>query len=137
MTNRQRDYVLIVDDDADIRETIDMVLQGSGYHCCGARDGAEALECLKADPLPDVILLDMMMPGMNGQEFRSEQLKDARLAKVPVVLVSADDKANQKASVLGISRVLRKPFDIPALVAAVRDSIGPVPPTSEGPLDGQ
>lgn len=134
MTNRQHDYVLIVDDDPDIGETLDLVLQTRGYRCSVARDGAEALECLKSDPLPDVILLDMMMPGMNGQEFRSEQLKDARLANVPVVLVTADDKANQKASDLGIARVLRKPFDVDALVAAVRDSIGQVPPTSQRPL---
>lgn len=117
-----RGYVLIVDDDDDIRETLEVILASRGYRCRAASDGAEALALMRANQLPDVVLLDMMMPGMNGAQFRAQQLEDPRLASVPLVVMSGDTKADEKAAALGAVRCLKKPIDIADLIAAVRDA---------------
>src|SRR5262245_13335746 len=86
--------VLIVDDDHDIREALSQVLGDEGWVVATAADGREALDYLDAhrDALPEVILLDLMMPVMSGGEFRAEQLKDPSLAPIPVVVISAGDE---------------------------------------------
>jgi CheY-like chemotaxis protein len=86
-----RDRILIVDDDAAIREMLEVVLQVCGYEVDSAGNGAEALARLRSpsqDP-PDLILLDLMMPEMNGWQFRAEQARDSALADIPVVLMTA------------------------------------------------
>lgn len=113
-------YVLIVDDDEDIAEALGLILESRGFSCSVAQDGAQALQLLQTQPLPRVILLDMMMPVMNGEEFRAEQLQDARLASVPVVLMTGDSHAESKAARLGLSKFLRKPLEIDDLIAAVK-----------------
>jgi CheY-like chemotaxis protein len=114
--------VLIVDDDDDIRETLEVILASRGYESRAASDGAEALDMMRAGPLPDVVLLDMMMPGMNGTQFRAHQLEDPRLANVPLVVMTGDNKADQKAAALGAFRWLKKPVDIADLIAAIKDA---------------
>jgi CheY-like chemotaxis protein len=121
-------YVLIVDDDEDIGETISLVLGTRGYKSSVARDGAEALQLMHDEPLPQVVLLDMMMPGMNGEDFRAAQLKDPRIADVPVVIMTGDGRAEEKAARLGVSRFLRKPIainDLIDVIAAVRKPDAP------------
>jgi len=109
---RERVRVLVVDDDADIRELLVEFLGSEGYDVTSAGDGVEALERARAHR-PDVILLDLMMPGMNGWEFREIQRRDAQLADVPVVVISAFD------SDLDVDEVLRKPFRVEELLATV------------------
>ncbi len=109
--------VLLVDDDRDIRDALSMSLRAQGYVVETASDGVEALECLRANAPPHVILLDLMMPVMNGWEFRLEQLKDEQLAKIPVIIVSADCDALKAARELETAAVLRKPFEMSALLA--------------------
>jgi CheY-like chemotaxis protein len=129
MPDRNHDgYVLIVDDDEDIGETISLILGTRGYRTSVARDGAEALQLMQTQPLPEVVLLDMMMPGMNGEDFRAAQLKDARIANVPVVLMTGDGRAQEKAARLGVSRFLRKPIainDLIEVIAAARKHDAP------------
>jgi CheY-like chemotaxis protein len=129
MPDRNHDgYVLIVDDDEDIGETISLILGTRGYRTSVARDGAEALQLMQTQPLPEVVLLDMMMPGMNGEDFRAAQLKDARIADVPVVLMTGDGRAQEKAARLGVSRFLRKPIainDLIEVIAAARKHDAP------------
>ena len=115
------DYILIVEDDDDIAETIGLILQTRGYRCAIARNGAEALGRLQTDPLPRVVLLDMMMPGMSGSQFLEVQLQDPRIAGIPVVVMTGDPRAEARAAALGVAKFLRKPLGIPELIAAVGD----------------
>ena len=111
--------VLVVDDEADIRDAIVEVLRDEGFDAFGARDGRHALDLLAADPLvPDAILLDLRMPVLDGQGFRSEQLKDPRLAAIPVVVISANAQVREVAEQMGAVAHLRKPVDLDALVEA-------------------
>lgn len=111
--------VLVVEDDDAIRHAISILLSDEGYRVTGAADGREALEALEDGDPPAVILLDMTMPGMNGLEFRAEQLRHDDLARIPVVLCTADDRAREKARDLGVVETLPKPFEPETLLAIV------------------
>lgn len=81
--------VLVVDDDADIRSTLEEVLTDEGYAVVAAANGLDALAILRAGERPCVILLDLMMPVMDGYRFREAQVRDERLATIPVVVMTA------------------------------------------------
>lgn len=113
-------HVLVVDDDRDIRDSLLEVLEEAGYSSTGAEDGRRALAILQGDARrPDVILLDLQMPNLDGPGFRAEQLKLPELAKIPVVIVTADANAAKQASSLGVSRVLQKPLRLPQLLELI------------------
>ena len=113
--------VLVVDDDPGIRESIVGVLADEGYTGIEARDGLDALARLRTgDAAPCLILLDLMMPGMDGMQFRDEQLRDPQLATIPVVVISADASTTVKASALGAAGVLRKPIDLFDLLRTIQ-----------------
>jgi two-component system chemotaxis response regulator CheY len=108
--------VLIVDDDDEIREAIVSVLADDGYAVCEARDGEEALEILSDMPTrPCLVLLDMMMPRMNGNAFLDAIAHAPRLAALPVVIVSAYPGEVHAAA----RTVLRKPVDLDVLLDVV------------------
>jgi DNA-binding response OmpR family regulator len=110
--------ILLVEDDRDIRESIAEVLHEEGYRVSLARTGADALEQLgKSRPLPAAIVLDLMMPVMDGWEFWSLQQSHQDWASIPVVVISADTNAKDKASALHPIACLRKPLDIEELLA--------------------
>jgi CheY-like chemotaxis protein len=112
--------ILVVEDDEDIREVMLETLQDEGYRVVGAPDGAAALAFLRsAESRPVVMLLDLMMPGMNGAEFRAEQIKDPALATIPVILLSADSRLEEKYADLGGAGFLRKPIKLDALLDTV------------------
>jgi CheY-like chemotaxis protein len=103
--------VFIVEDDADIRDSVSELLESEGYGVATAVNGREALEQLRgAAELPGVILLDLMMPDMDGFQFREQQLADDRLRDIPVVLMSAGGELAAKAKTLGAAAHLKKPF---------------------------
>jgi CheY-like chemotaxis protein len=110
--------VLVVDDDADIRETVSLILEDEGYDVASAGDGASALAELRDGPRPGLILLDLMMPVMDGWQFREAQLSDPSLAAIPVVVLSADAGLRDKADYFG-GAYLAKPVNIDALLDAV------------------
>jgi len=113
--------VLVVEDDLSLREVLVEALQMEGVTTAVASNGAEALVWLRAAPrLPAVILLDLMMPVMDGASFRQEQRADAVLSQVPVVLISADRGLADKAWALQVDTWLRKPVDLDELMDAVR-----------------
>src|ERR1700758_817248 len=85
--------ILLVDDDIPSTEALKEMLEGAGYDVVCAENGREALARLHETGPICVILLDIMMPGMNGFEFREAQLKDPTLASIPVVVVTADGRA--------------------------------------------
>jgi len=107
--------VLIVDDENDIREAMSEALAEEGYKVHAVGDGAEALEKAR-DLRPSLVLLDLMMPGMNGWEFRAAQKCDPDLASIPVVVVSALGRVNG----LDAAGFIEKPFDLDHLLAVVR-----------------
>jgi CheY-like chemotaxis protein len=117
-------FVLVVDDDPDVCETLQTVLEVSGYRVAAAANGLEALETLRSGPRPCLVLLDLMMPVMNGLEFRAEQRNDPAIAAVPVVVVSGDHHVAEKATEMGLEG-LAKPIDIDDLLQLVARFCGP------------
>jgi CheY-like chemotaxis protein len=119
--------ILIVDDDLDIRETLTELLQGEGYDCATAGNGREALDYLRSHPFPSLILLDLMMPVMDGFAFRAAQLEAEPLREVPVLVISAGGRAEQAAKSLAAAGYLNKPMDIGDLFRKVRSICAPIP----------
>jgi CheY-like chemotaxis protein len=113
--------VLVVEDDADILHALVQVLEDEGHSVRTAVNGRAALDLLRAPGThpPRVILLDLMMPVMDGWTFRAEQLRDPTLAQIPVVLLTADTGAEEKTAQLKIAVSLRKPVELPRLLATV------------------
>lgn len=114
-----------MDDDASSVEALRYLLEGAGHHVACAANGREALACLRGGQDFCVILLDIMMPVMNGYEFREEQLQDPKLAGIPVIVITADGRAREKARELGSRQYLQKPFSPPDLLRAIRDHCPP------------
>ena len=114
-----RGEVMVVEDDYAIRETLRELLEDEGYRVTPAANGAEALHHLRNDRAPGLILLDLMMPVMNGWEFRDAIRRDPALAEIPVVLLSADDELAQKAGAMRVQGYLSKPFQLQQLLLTV------------------
>ena len=110
--------ILIVEDDDDVRGALAVFLEAEGYVVLEASDGAAALHELRTRSVC-LVLLDLWMPGMNGWEFRAEQLKDAVLADVPVVVITADHAAGRRAADLGMSAFMTKPVEFTKLLEHV------------------
>ena len=113
----RRPWVLIVDDDEDIRDTIRSLLQLRGYAVDTAADGRVGLERMRAADPPALVILDYMMPGMNGEEFREAQLRDPELARVPVVLLTGAGDVGRAAHV-DVER-MAKPIELQLLFDTV------------------
>ena len=120
MIGQNMKHVLVVDDDPDICDVVQEILESFGYRVETARNGIEALKKLRSGGAPCLILLDLMMPGMNGFEFRNEQLCDPALASIPVVVISGAGEVAAKAATMGVEG-LAKPINLDVLLAEVRD----------------
>jgi CheY-like chemotaxis protein len=118
--------ILIVDDDPDIRDSLSDILSEEGYRVSGARNGREALDYLQTETRPSLILLDMMMPEMDGWRFRLEQQKLPDLASIPVVILSAHGNVRDAALALGAADYLRKPLKIDSLLEIAERYCRPV-----------
>lgn len=112
--------VLVVDDDDDIRNDLAEMLREEGFAVETAADGEEALRRLRAGSRPRLILLDLMMPKMNGWDFRAEQRRDPLLAAIPVAIISGVPKPNDGGAFLDTVAWLRKPFDLDLLMATIQ-----------------
>jgi CheY-like chemotaxis protein len=111
--------VLVVEDDPDVREVICEILERDGRHPVAVRDGQEALRELRSGLRPCLIILDMLMPGMDGWQFRRKQQADDDLAGIPVVVVSGVMAARNSALQGGAVAFLPKPLVPEALLSAV------------------
>jgi CheY-like chemotaxis protein len=115
-----RHKILAVDDDREARRALKELLELHGYDVATASDGRDALKQLRGGLAPCLILLDLRMAGMNGWEFRAEQMRDAALCNFPVVVFSGDSQEEEAAAAeLGIHLYLRKPVDFDRLFAIV------------------
>jgi two-component system chemotaxis response regulator CheY len=116
--------ILVVEDDKYIRETIIELLESEGYLTAPAADGREALDHLEKpdSKLPDVILLDLAMPGMDGFAFRAEQKKYPRFAAIPIIVMSAENNVESKRHRIGAVDFVKKPASIDVLLAAIKRS---------------
>jgi CheY-like chemotaxis protein len=112
--------VLVVDDDYSVQDAIKDVLEDEGYEVSLAANGLEALKELRRGGSPCVILLDLMMPVMNGWEFRREQLEDDGLAAIPTVLLTAHGRADENTQELKAAGCIRKPANPGDLIEAVQ-----------------
>ena len=120
--------ILVVDDEWEIRATLCELLEDEGYTVAQASNGSEALALLERGPLPAVILLDLMMPVMDGAAFRQRQLEVPRWAAIPVIILSASGGIAEKARQLAVASFLQKPMDVERLFAVLRRFIrGEVP----------
>lgn len=113
-------WVLVVEDDDDVRDTLLLVLDMAGFVTVGAVDGLDALDQIRKRGRPGIVLLDLRMPRMSGAEFASAVHADPELAPAPIVIVSGDNNARDVAGTLGVQGLLTKPIEMPELVATVR-----------------
>jgi DNA-binding response OmpR family regulator len=114
-----RPTVLVVDDDRDHRELLRVMLDLAGFHVVTARDGSEALHKLE-DPRPAAVVLDLMMPVLDGVGFRLEQQRRDNVRDIPILCLSARHDAVQTAQQLGCAAWFQKPVDLTELVEALR-----------------
>ena len=114
-------FVMVVDDDTDLRETLIEVLQDKAYRTVGASNGQEALDLLHTAPglLPCVILLDLMMPVMDGRQFRAALLLEPELSEIPIIVLSAHADVDELFPGLSVAARLRKPVDLAPLLSLV------------------
>jgi CheY-like chemotaxis protein len=119
--------VVVIEDDADLREAICMMLRYEGFEPAGFSDGTEAIRRIESGLAADIILLDLMMPVMSGWEFCTRRAESPALSRVPVILITA--RQSITPTPVGISKVLLKPFDPDALQHAIVRVLadGPVP----------
>jgi CheY-like chemotaxis protein len=108
--------ILVVDDDPDIRESLREVLEDEGYAVTCVSNGREALDHLRTSARPCVILLDLMMPVMDGWQFRHEQKKIPAIADVPLIVITATGK---RPVLIDAEELVMKPLDLNRLFAAI------------------
>ncbi len=111
--------MLLVEDDHDVRETIAEILVDEGYHVVTATDGGQALARLRDGPAPSAILLDLMMAGMDGFQFRAAQRADPALAHIPVIVLTADRQIDEHAAELAAAAYVKKPTQLDDLLAVI------------------
>ena len=117
--------VMVVDDDDDIRETVGMVLAASGYTAVPAFDGVDALELLGEEGThPSLILLDLRMPRLSGEQVIRQLRATPALAGIPVVVMSGDGGARETAKALGAASCLSKPIELDDLERVVKTYAG-------------
>jgi CheY-like chemotaxis protein len=111
--------VLVVEDDLHVRKAVCDILEDAGYKWVCAANGREAIGLLQTKPKPNVILLDLSMPGMDGWSFRAWQQGNPEFAAIPIVILSATPTLSREAASLGAAAFLEKPVRLRALLDAL------------------
>jgi CheY-like chemotaxis protein len=120
-TERHEHLVLLVDDQEEARDALAMLLRNEGFAVREANDGQEALDALYDGPRPCLVVLDLMMPGMDGWEFRQRQLRSPLFARIPTVVLSGHANLSAAATGLSAHEVMAKPVQLGRLLELVRD----------------
>ena len=115
--------ILVVEDDPNVREALVFVLEREGYAVTSANNGQEALDRLRATP-SCLVLLDLMLPVMDGFEFRVQQLQDPAVADVPVIVLSSGGDLVRKVERMHVDACLSKPLDLDRLLALIARRVG-------------
>src|SRR5436190_19142440 len=102
--------VLIIEDDPDTRDALGELLSGEGYEVATAADGQEGLRRLGAPPRPCLVLLDLMLPAMDGFEFRVRQLEDPELAAIPVIVLLGGGDVERMVECRGVAASVQMPY---------------------------
>jgi CheY-like chemotaxis protein len=113
------ELLMVVDDDEDIREVAKLLLEIEGYRVATASDGADAWAQVNESERPSLILLDLMMPRMDGEQF-IKALRASPWASIPVVIMSGQNSADDKAKELAVDDCIAKPTDLDELLRTVR-----------------
>lgn len=116
----ERGYILIVEDDPDLRGVETEILRMEGFAVRPARDGVEALEVIEEAGAPALVLLDLRMPRLNGWDLAARLRADRSLSRIPIVVVAAHYAIGDEAAAIGARAWLRKPAGIDELLAVVR-----------------
>lgn len=119
-------HLLVVEDDIGVGEALADVLRDAGYSVTWTLNGNQAIQVLRGGLRPAAILLDLMMPGMDGYTFRAEQQGDPALAEIPIILLTAMRGAERAAATLAAAACVPKPTRVDDLLAAVSRVAGPV-----------
>lgn len=115
--------VLIIEDDSDFQDIYQLYLQGESYQVLAARNGKEGLAVLEKE-IPDIIILDLIMPVMDGEEFYVKLREQERWRGIPVIIASVNEKVPPKVAELGaVAGFLKKPFTMDHLVKEVRNHL--------------
>jgi CheY-like chemotaxis protein len=116
--------ILIADDDEDIREVLALVLGALGHQVEVAANGLDALARLRGGYHPELVLLDLMMPGLDGEGLVRTMRADPRLAPIPVCIITGHHSAREKAAQLGAVGCLVKPIELEELQVMIRSVAG-------------
>ena len=115
--------VLIIEDDSDFQDIYQLYLQGESYQVLAARNGKEGLAVLEKE-IPDIIILDLIMPVMDGEEFYVKLRAQEKWRSIPVIIASVNEKMPQRITELGgVAGNLRKPFKIDVLLEMIRQNL--------------
>jgi DNA-binding response OmpR family regulator len=118
--------LVCIEDDLELVEILKIILKSRGYELTGARGGSEGLEALRRVK-PDLVLLDLMMPDMDGWEVHRQMKADADLCHIPVIIVTADSQPITRVRGLEIAKVadfIVKPFNVQTLVESIEKALG-------------
>jgi CheY-like chemotaxis protein len=111
--------ILVIEDDTSIRELLVELLESEGYEVSSAVNGLEGILKLQSKQYPDLILIDLMMPVMDGYTFRTKQLENPEWAKIPTIVMSAEANAKEKMKDYKITAFLSKPVELDTILNAV------------------
>ncbi len=112
--------ILVVEDDRDIREFLAVLLQAEGYDVVTASNGSQARDHLVSSTVPELILLDLMMPELDGWNLRKELSVNTDLRDVPIIILSGLSNLHQEAQALKVAAYFKKPFDMDDLMETIR-----------------
>jgi two-component system nitrogen regulation response regulator GlnG len=116
--------VMVIDDDDDLRTALDLIMTAQGYRVAAFADARRALTALENGTAPFLILLDLMMAGMSGWEFRAAQLRNPEISGIPVVVLTAANTLTDGVHTLADVEVIGKPFALDTLIALVERYAG-------------
>lgn len=111
--------ILIVEDDISIRELLVEILEDQGYQVSSSVNGSEGIKAIESS-LPDLILMDVMMPVMDGYQFRKELMLNPEWSHIPIVAMSAQEQTRKKLVDHGITNFINKPFELDHLIETVK-----------------